>query len=139
MSNVISKGIEIFIGFSSGVLIGGAYVAILIFLGVIPRILQLVRYRRLVLYIILGLLFGVFTGTYLTFTERPMNVSPIVSLLWGSFHGIFNGMMAAALVEVLNVFPLLSKRLGLDDRLLILLTAMIGGKVLGSLFQVFFL
>ena len=139
MKSVISNIIEIIIGLSSGLLIGGAYVALLIVLGVIPRIIQLVRYRRLVSYIIIALLLGVATGTFFTFAEQPMYFVSFVPLLWGTFHGVFNGMLAAALVEVLNVFPLLSRRLRLERYLLVLLTALVCGKVFGSLFQWLFL
>jgi stage V sporulation protein AB len=44
-------------------------------------------------------------------------------------------MLAAALTEVLNVFPILAKRIGVDGKIAILLMAFVFGKVFGSLFQ----
>jgi stage V sporulation protein AB len=49
--------------------------------------------------------------------------------------GIFNGMLAAALTEVLNVFPVLSKRIGIQEKIIYLLMALVLGKIAGSLFQ----
>lgn len=53
----------------------------------------------------------------------------------GLFAGLFIGMLAAALTEVLNVLPILVKRIGMGDRILILLMAIVFGKIIGSLFQ----
>jgi stage V sporulation protein AB len=48
---------------------------------------------------------------------------------------MFIGMLAAALTEVLNVFPILAKRIGLGDKIVILLMAIVFGKIIGSLFH----
>lgn len=115
--------------------VGGGFVAILTVLGVIPRLIQISRTVRLVnVYggtIILGTLFG----TYLSFTEITWNQPILILLFWGAIHGVFNGMLAAALAEILNVFPLLSKRLGLEKYMVILLMAIVFGKISGSMFQ----
>lgn len=127
--------IEIFIGFSSGVIIGGAFVALLTVLGIIPRLIQLSRSKHLVHVYGASILIGALFGTYLSFTTFTWNINLIILIVWGAVHGIFNGMLAAALVEILNVFPLLSKRIGLEKQILILLTALVLGKITGSLFQ----
>ncbi len=46
---------------------------------------------------------------------------------------MFVGMLAAALTEVVNVLPILAKRIGMDSYLMWLLVAIILGKVCGSL------
>lgn len=135
MNSVISNIFEMIIGFSSGLLIGGAFVALLVVLGVIPRMIQLIRERRFISYLMIALLLGVFSGTFLTFSEQSTNYFRPFLFVWGLFQGIFNGMIAAALVEVLNVFPLLSRRLRLEKYMLALLMALVFGKVIGSLFQ----
>lgn len=127
--------LEIIIGFSSGFLVGGAFIALLIVLGVIPRMIQLIRHRRFISYLITALLLGVMSGAFFTFSEQSTHYFRPVLLFWGLFQGVFNGMLAAALVEVLNVFPLLSRRLRLENYMLALLMALVFGKVIGSLFQ----
>lgn len=139
MTNVISKLLEIIIGFSSGFLIGGVYIGLLIVLGVIPRMVQLIRLNRFVTYIISALLLGVLSGSVFSFFEYSTNYFRPVLIVWGLFHGIFNGMLAAALVEVLNVFPLLARRLYLQKYMLSLLMAIVIGKIAGSLIQWIFL
>lgn len=131
--------IEMIIGFSSGIVIGSAFVALLIVLGVIQRLLQLINYHKQIFVFVLAMLFGVILGTYISFTSEVLKVPIVTEVAWGFVHGVFNGMLAAALVEILNVFPLLSRRLGLQKYLYVLLTAVIFGKVCGSLFQWLFL
>src|SRR5690625_4407181 len=127
--------LEILIGFSSGIVIGGAFVAILTVLGIIPRLIQLSRSKYLVNVYSVSIILGTVFGTYMSFTGITFHFHFIFLVFWGGIHGIFNGMLAAALIEILNVFPLLSKRVGLEKYLLLLLTAIVIGKIAGSLFQ----
>ena len=60
---------------------------------------------------------------------------PAASPVYGAVAGAFVGMLAAALTEVLNVWPILAKRIGLAGRIVWLLMAMVLGKVIDSLFQ----
>ncbi|MGO4275104.1 stage V sporulation protein AB, partial [Paenibacillus sp. TAF58] len=55
--------------------------------------------------------------------------------LVGIFAGCFVGMLAAALTEIINVLPILAKRVGMGSYMILLLMAMIFGKVFGSLFE----
>lgn len=135
MMTIVFNIVQIFIGFSSGVIIGGAFVALLTVLGVIARLIQLSKSWHLARLFTFALLFGTLFGTYLSFTFQTWNQSPILLVVWGMLQGIFNGMLAAALIEVLQVFPLLSKRIGMEKYMLGLLTALIFGKIFGSLFQ----
>jgi len=115
--------------------IGAALVGLLTVLGLIPRLIQISRSNRSIYLAIGALVLGGLFGTYLSFTQFTFSQSVLFLLGWGVIHGIFNGMLAAALVEILNVFPLLSKRIGLEKYMLLLLMAIVFGKILGSLFQ----
>ncbi|HLR70360.1 MAG TPA: stage V sporulation protein AB [Pseudogracilibacillus sp.] len=123
------------IGFSGGLAVGGGFVAFITLLGIIPRLVQLSKTDRYVRVYSASVVFGLFAGSYLTFTDIYMNQTFLALALWGIFHGMFNGMLAASLTEVLNVFPILFKRIGLNNYLIVLLMALVFGKVFGSLFQ----
>ncbi|MEI3604688.1 stage V sporulation protein AB [Pseudogracilibacillus sp. SE30717A] len=133
--NDIYKLVEVMVGFSSGVIIGGGFVAILTVLGVIPRLVQISKSVKLVNIYASSVILGVLFGTYLSFTTITWDQPMMMLLFWGAIHGIFNGMLAAALTEILNVFPLLSKRIGLEKYIFLLLMAIVFGKITGSLFQ----
>lgn len=127
--------VEIVIGFAGGLAVGSGFVAIITVLGIIPRLIQLSKSDHLIKVYGACAIMGTLFGTYLSFTNIAWDNHVMVLILWGIFHGIFNGMLAAALAEVLNVFPLLSKRLGINKYLMSLLMAVVFGKVFGSLFQ----
>lgn len=59
----------------------------------------------------------------------------IIAAFTGLLAGIFVGMLAAALTEVLNVWPILVKRMGMSSKIIIFLMAIALGKIAGSLFQ----
>ncbi len=133
--NLLTNLIQVVIGLSSGMAVGGGFVAFLTVLGVIPRLIQLSKTGRMLKVYIGCVIAGSLFGTYLSFTSINWEQPLIILVIWGLFHGIFNGMLAAALTEVLNVFPILSKRIGMDGYLLWMLMAILFGKVAGSLFQ----
>ncbi|WP_106497353.1 stage V sporulation protein AB [Lentibacillus sp. Marseille-P4043] len=135
ISNSLICLAEIIIGFAGGLAVGGGFVAFLTVLGIIPRLIQLSKTDHLIRVYGACVIIGMLVGTYLSFTDITWNQPLIILILWGGFHGIFNGMLAAALTEVLNVFPLLSKRIGMEQQLLAFLMAIVFGKVAGSLFQ----
>ncbi|MGY0691825.1 stage V sporulation protein AB [Virgibacillus sp. FSP13] len=135
ISNSLIYLTEIIIGFAGGLAVGGGFVAFLTVLGIIPRLIQLSKTDHLIPVYAACVIIGILVGTYLSFTDITWNQPLILLILWGGFHGIFNGMLAAALTEVLNVFPLISKRIGMEQQLLAFLMAIVFGKVAGSLFQ----
>ncbi|MFU0791561.1 stage V sporulation protein AB [Virgibacillus proomii] len=131
--------LEALIGFSAGLAVGAGYVAFITILGIIPRLIQLSKTEMFLPIYTACILLGSIFGIYLSFTSRTWEYSAIIVAIWGLMQGIFNGMLAAALTEVLNVFPILYKRMGVEKHLLWLFMAIVFGKIAGSLFQwVFF-
>ncbi|WP_047985356.1 stage V sporulation protein AB [Ornithinibacillus californiensis] len=129
------NAVQIVVGFSGGLAVGCGFVAFLTVLGIIPRLIQLTKTLHLVKVYTGCVVLGTLMGTYLSFANVSWNHPIILLIIWGAFHGIFNGMLAAALTEVLNVFPLLSKRIRLENKLITLMMAIVLGKIVGSLFQ----
>src|SRR5690625_4237777 len=135
IKNIFFNIVEIMIGFSGGLAVGSGFIAFLSVLGIIPRLIQLSKTRNLIKVYGACVMIGSLFGTFLSFTNISWNQPFILLIIWGGFHGIFNGMLAAALTEILNVFPILSKRVRMKQYLFWLLMAIVFGKVFGSLFQ----
>ncbi|MUK87220.1 stage V sporulation protein AB [Ornithinibacillus sp. L9] len=135
IQTILVNIIQILIGFAGGLAVGSGFVAFLTVLGIIPRLIQIAKGNHLIKVLIGCVIGGSIFGTYLSFTGVSWNQPIILLVIWGLFHGIFNGMLAAALTEVLNVFPIITKRIGLEQYLLWLLMAVVFGKIAGSLFQ----
>ena len=132
---MINQILEAFIGLAAGLAVGAGFVAFLTVLGIIPRLVQLSKSDTATQLYELAVVIGVLSGTFLSFDDLTISLPKIVLAVWGAFHGIFIGMLAAALTEVLNVFPILTRRIGLEQSLLWFLMAIVLGKIAGSLFQ----
>lgn len=126
---------EIIIGLASGLAVGTGFVAFITVLGIIPRLIQLSKSERFIRVYMACVILGSVIGTYMSFTATNWAQPLILLILWGVFHGIFNGMLAAALTEVVNAVPIISKRLSVDHEIKWLIMAIVFGKICGSLFQ----
>ncbi|MDG4655699.1 stage V sporulation protein AB [Ectobacillus antri] len=125
----------IFIGFAGGLAVGGGFVAFLTVLGVIPRLTQLTKSIQLIHVYEWAVIFGTLFGGWVSLRDTIFLISAYWLIPIGLFCGVFVGMLAAALTEVLNVLPILAKRVGVEGKIVILLMAIVLGKVLGSLFH----
>src|SRR5699024_11754831 len=134
-TKILFNFIEIIIGFSGGLALGSGFIAFLSVLGIIPRLTQLSKTKHLLTVYSACVVIGSIFGTFLSFTNIYWNLPLVILIIWGGFHGIFNGMLAAALTEILNVFQNLSKRVRIKQYLFCILMAIIFGKLFGSLFQ----
>ncbi|NBI30411.1 stage V sporulation protein AB [Chengkuizengella marina] len=127
--------IVIFIGVSGGLAVGSGLVAFLTVLDVVPRLTQLTKSNKfLYLYesaVVIGAVFWTFTDFY----KWNFHLFPLSSIIFGLFAGVFIGMIAAGLTEVLNVLPILAQRMNMSKYIIALLMAMVLGKIIGSLFQ----
>ncbi|MFB1050445.1 stage V sporulation protein AB [Paraliobacillus sp. JSM ZJ581] len=126
---------DIIVGLASGLIVGTGFVAFITVLGIIPRLIQLSKTNKFLHFYEFGVVSGVMFGSYLSFTPFHLKVGVPFVLIWGLLHGVFIGMLAAALTEVLNVFPILAKRINVDQQIIWLMLAIVLGKIAGSLFQ----
>jgi len=132
---VIELAVLAIVGFASGLAVGCGFVAFLTVLGIIPRLAQLTDTRRYIPGYEWSVVCGAIAGTWLGLRHIQLSLPAVVLVPIGLAAGIFVGMLAAALTEVLNVLPILAKRIGVNEQILILLMAIVIGKVCGSLFH----
>lgn len=124
------------LGFAGGIAVGSGLVALLIVFDLIPRLAQLARAYRKSHWFESAIVGGSMYWTFADFFNwRLFLPAPLVLPWTGLFNGMFIGMLAAALTEVLNVLPILAKRMGLSGYLAALVMAMVLGKTVGSLFD----
>jgi len=125
----------IVVGLAGGLAVGSGFVAFITVLDIIPRLTQIVKGYQYIAWFQTALILGAMTFTLLDFREVIMFLPAPFTAVIGGFSGIFVGMLAAALTEVLNVLPILAKRLNMAHVILFLLMAMVFGKIAGSLFH----
>lgn len=122
-------------GLSGGIAVGSGFVAFITVLDIIPRLTQLTSSASYIRSYEWALITGVLFFTLIDFFVWVMNLPAVVTAVFGIFAGLFVGTLAAGLTEVLNVFPILAKRIHLQESMLWLLMAMVFGKMIGSLLQ----
>lgn len=122
-------------GLSSGIAVGIGFVAFLTVLGVIPRLTQLTKTDEKIHLYEGSVICGVVVAGWSDLNNYSAGLSPLILLPIGAASGLFIGMLAAALTEVLNVLPVMARRIGLKTKLTILLMAIVLGKITGSLFE----
>lgn len=125
----------VMIGLAGGIAVGSGLVAFLTVLDIVPRLTVLTQTRRQIHWYEWAFVLGALLYTWADFGEWVAFFSPVSTAIVGFLSGIFTGLLAAALTEVINVLPILAKRIRMESRILWLLMAMVMGKVVGSLFQ----
>ncbi|RUS48118.1 stage V sporulation protein AB [Cohnella sp. AR92] len=121
------------VALAGGFAVGSAFVALLIVLDLIPRLVQLTRAHRRSEVFESALLAGTVYWCCADFFGWVVLLPKAVLLVPAILQGVFVGMMSAALTEVLNVIPILTKQLRLHRYLFALLIALALGKMAGSL------
>ncbi|MFB5661582.1 stage V sporulation protein AB [Alteribacillus sp. HJP-4] len=124
-----------FIGLSGGLATGSGLVAFLSVIGIIPRLAQLTKTYRAIPFYEAALIIGAVVGSVTTLHDVEMGYTPLLVIPIGLAAGIFIGMLAAALTELLNVFPILARRIRMERRISVLVMAIVLGKIVGSLFH----
>lgn len=125
------------IGFSAGSIVAGGVVALMIGLGIITRFVGISHTAKYVRYYEDAILLGTIAGTVLTVFKVQLVLGSWILALAGLFMGIFVGGWILALAEVINVFPVYSRRLGITKGLSWIIIAIAAGKVVGSLLHFF--
>lgn len=137
MTAPVEVGLNLLLGIAGGIAVGGGVIALFVVLDMIPRLAQLTGSYDKVHWYEGAMVCGSLFGTVSDFWNWKIASGPVVVTAVGLLDGIFVGMLAAALTEVLNVLPILAKRLHMTSYLFGLLMAMVFGKVAGSLFDWF--
>lgn len=120
-------------GIAAGSATTAGVFAFLMKIGIYPRLIGTSHtIRELAFYewmIIGGIIAG---GMYSVYPQLTLHVGNWFVVLWGACAGIYVGCVAAALSEVLNVFPVLFRRLHVDSGMPFYMVMMACGKMCGA-------
>lgn len=120
-------------GFSSGIVVSAGVFAFIAAIGIVPRLAKRTKTQRFIPFyedvITVGGLFGT-TAMFIDYRLPPL---PFLAVAFALFTGVFVGVLAVALAEVLNVMPVMLRRTRLTRGLPWLLMAFALGKTAGSL------
>ena len=121
------------VGFSGGSIVAGGVVALMVGLGIITRFIGISGTAKHIRGVEDAILLGAAVGTIVTVFSFQFPVGAWVLAVAGLFMGIFVGGWIMALAEVVNVFPVYCRRLGITKGTSWIVITLAAGKTLGSL------
>ena len=128
------NGIYVVIGLSGGLLVAGGLFAFLALVGVVTRLAAGTTTAKYITFYEDMSLLGCVGGNLLFLYGFHMPLGNIFLGMYGIGAGVFTGCLAAALSEVVNMFPVLSERVSLKKGMTGIMTVFAIGKLVGSLF-----
>ncbi len=129
----MQKILLIFIGISFGITAAGGLFAFIVELGVVADFADRTHTGKKIKIYEDCIAAGGITGTILSLFPITFQVGKIVLLVLGLFAGIFVGCWAMALAEILNVYPIFSRRLKFVRYVWAVIVSIAVGKGMGAL------
>lgn len=122
-------------GLTSGLAVSAGTFALVVTLRIMPRIIgmsntadQVIRYENM---IIAG---GIFGNIVTVFTDLRIPLGSPFLILYGLCCGIQVGCLVMALAEIMDVFPIMFRRMNLKTGMAWVITAMAAGKAAGGIY-----
>ncbi|MBE6024989.1 MAG: stage V sporulation protein AB [Cellulosilyticum sp.] len=125
--------ILILIGLGAGFVVAGGVVAFISIIGIIPIIGYRTKTSHYMMWYENMVILGSIVGSILTCWEISLPIGPIFTMLLLFAYGIFIGVLIIALAEVLDVFPIINRRIKLKKCISLIVIAIAMGKLVGSL------
>ncbi|OOB80033.1 MAG: hypothetical protein BEN19_07055 [Epulopiscium sp. Nuni2H_MBin003] len=121
-------------GLSTGIIISTGMVAFITAIGIIPRLLQRANIKTHFFAMGNAALIGNIFGSICILYEPSIPIGYVGDVIYGIFIGIFVGTLAAALTEIIGVFPVMKKRLCMKQGIRAFVLAFAIGKLAGALY-----
>ena len=123
----------VMLGFGGGVVISGAVFAFISAIGVVPTIAKKTCTTKQIRLYEEAIIFGGVLGCIATFYNPSLPLPSIIVIVLGFCTGVFYGILAVSLAEVLNVIPILTGRFKLGKGMFFFILAIAFGKLTGSI------
>lgn len=123
------------IGLASGYAVSAGIFAFIMSLGIIERMADVSRTTKHIKLYETIVLLGAVSGNLLTVYEFNVPLGKLGAGFLGLFSGIFTGLIAIALVEILKSIPIMFRRAKIQKGLGVVVLCIALGKLCGSLLQ----
>ncbi|MEW6724342.1 MAG: stage V sporulation protein AB [Bacillota bacterium] len=121
------------VGLAQGAVVGTALVAFVTILDIVPRLAQATNTRPLLNLYQWSLVIGATVGATIPLQTMTLHGPVVLAAGVGLVAGTFFGLITSAVAEVLNVLPILGRRLRMTSYISLFVWALLLGKALGSL------
>lgn len=130
---IIRYAAAIIIGAGSGLLVAGAVFAFIAAIGMVSRLAQKTNTQDYVMFYEEALIFGGIFGACSEVFEYSLPFPVIIVIFLSLCTGVFYGVLAMSLAEVLDMIPILTRRGRLQKGMFYFIMAIALGKLFGSL------
>jgi stage V sporulation protein AB len=130
---IIARSASILFGFASGAVVAGAVFAFIAAIGVVPRLAQKTNTQTSIRVYETAMLFGGLFGVVSQLVTYNVNIGNALIAFLSACAGIFIGVLAVSLAEVLDMIPILTRRARLQKGMVYFVFAIALGKLAGSL------
>lgn len=131
--NLLLGLLEILLGYSAGVVVSGGVVAFISIIGIIPIMTYRTKTSFAALWYENAIVLGSVLGSIFYIWEPPLPNWPLVAVLLLFCFGIFIGVLIIALAEVLDILPIINRRIHIRKGITLIMIALALGKLVGSL------
>ena len=127
----------IIIGWGSGLFVAGAVVAFIAIIGVVPRLAQYTGTKKYINLYEEAIILGGILGSSEIYFDIYLPIGNLAVMFLSLCIGIFYGAEAVSITEVLDIIPILSRRMRLVQGMRWFVCAIAFGKLTGSLLYYF--
>lgn len=124
-------------GLSGGAIVATALAAFIISLGIVPRYAGITHTAQHLMLYETTFMLGAILGNIFSVYDFPFVLGRVAAGTVGLFSGIFLGSWIIALGEVVNVFAVMARRVGLKKGTGLIVLSIASGKIIGSLMHFF--
>lgn len=121
------------LGLTAGFVIASGTVAFIITIGIVPRYAGITKTASQIRWYEDCCILGAVSGNLVYLWQGRLPVGTVGLVLYGLFSGIYLGSWIIALGEVVDIFAILARRVGLTRGMSFVILCMAFGKALGSL------
>lgn len=125
--------ILIWIGLGAGLIVAGGVVAFITIIGIIPIMAYRTKTSHYVLWYENMIILGSILGSIAYCWEFRIPIPPILSGILAFVFGVFVGVLIIALAEVLDVMPIMNRRIKIRKGISFIVVSLALGKLVGSL------
>ncbi len=138
----MSEAVRTILYYVTGIFFGAAVAAglfaFITTVGVVTRLAAGTKTAKYVMLYETVAIVGTTVANAIDLFQWPFSAGVFTRIVCGLFFGIFVGCLAAALAEVVNVFPVMARRIKLKVGIPLLVVAFALGKSFGAWYQLIF-
>jgi stage V sporulation protein AB len=125
------------VSLAGGAAIASGYFAFISLIGIFPKLIEKVKGNRHYLLVECLLAYGATLANLIYIFNIKIPISVIGLSCITLFGGIFTGCLSGALAEVLNIFPIISRRFNIRRGMPYIIYLIALGKLIGALIGLF--